>query len=72
MSRPDQVELCCSSIEDVTPVDGGLYGRQLRVGMSMTAAQVRGAICDLMGGMPQPEALALLRGEFPELFEVSS
>jgi hypothetical protein len=72
MSRPDQVELCCSSIEDVTPVDGGPYGRQLRVGLSMTAAQVRAAICDLLGGMPQPEAQALLRGEFPELFEVTA
>ena len=70
--RPDQVEFLCNSIEDLTPVNGGEYTRQLRVGLSMSRAQINAAILNLLGDMPEPDAYALLAGEFPEWFKVEA
>ena len=49
MSRPDQVQFLCNSIEQLSPVTGGPHGRQLCVSLSMTDAQVAAAIIDLQG-----------------------
>jgi len=57
MSRPDQVQFLCNSIEQLSPVTGGPHGRQLCVSLSMTDAQVAAAIIDLHGDAPPQSAL---------------
>ena len=69
MSRPDCVEFCFDSINDIDPIGGGQYGKQLRVSGQMSRAQVLAALRDLLGGMPEPDAYQFLRGEFPEWFQ---
>ena len=66
--RTDQVEFLCGHIEEVTPLNGGAYGRQLRVGVSMGSEQIKLAILNLLGGMPEQDAYNMLRSEFPEWF----
>jgi len=68
MSRPDCVELEFDCINNIDPVSGGPYGRKLRIEAQMNRAQVCAAIRDLLGGLPEPDAYALLVGEFPEWF----
>lgn len=70
--RTDQVSILCNSIEELSPVNGGQHGRQLRVGLSMDADQIRAAIVNLLGDLPEPDAYAILRGEFPDWFEVAA
>jgi hypothetical protein len=66
--RTNQVSLLCNSIEELSPANGGQHGRQLRVGLSMDADQIRAAIVNLLGDMPENEAFGLLFSEFPEWF----
>jgi hypothetical protein len=66
--RTNQVEFFCNSIEELSPANGGQHGRQLRVGLSMDADQIRAAIVNLLGDMPENEAFGLLFSEFPEWF----
>ena len=71
MSHPDQVAIICDGIESLSPNSGGRYGCQLRVGLSMSDEQKRMAIMHLLGGMPEPDAYAMVVSEFPEWFKVA-
>ena len=70
--RTNQVSILCNSIEELSPTNGGQHGRQLRVGLSMDGEQIRRAVVNLLGDIPEPDAYALLRSEFPEWFEVAA
>lgn len=70
--KTNQVTLLCNSIEELSPASGGQHGRQLRVGLSMDADQIRASIVNLLSDMPEPDAYNMLRSEFPEWFEVTA
>jgi len=72
MSRPDCVEFCFDSLTDINPISGGQHGKQLLVNGQMNSAQVRAALRDLLGGMPEPDAYAFVLGEFPAWFKVAT
>jgi len=72
MSRPDRVEFCFDSLTDINPISGGQYGKQLMVSGQMNRTQVRDALRDLLGGMPEPDAYAFVLGEFPSWFKVAA
>lgn len=69
--KTNQVEFFCNSIEELSPVNGGQHGRQLRIGLSMDADQIRRAVVNLLGDIPEQDAWNMLRSEFPEWFEVA-
>ena len=47
-------------------------GRYIRLGLRLTESQRRDAIVGLLSEMTTDDASALLRSEFPELFEVTA
>jgi hypothetical protein len=58
------------SLASLIPM-GGIGDRSIGLDINMTNRQVRDAILNLIGGMPEQEAYEWLRGEFPAWFKVS-
>lgn len=58
-------------IASVMPL-GSAGTRAVAVELNMTDKQVRAAIVDMLGGMPETDAFQFLRSEFPEWFEVTA
>lgn len=69
MSGPVCID--CQRVESMQP-QGGTGNRNIAVELSMTDRQVRDAILNLLGGMPEQQACEWLRSEFPAWFEVTA
>ena len=65
MSRAVYIE--CQSVESMLPV-GSAGSRAIAAELNMTDRQVRDAILNLLGGMPEQEAFEWLRSEHPAWF----
>ena len=65
MSGPVYIQ--AQNIASVQP-EGGPGGRSIGVELEMTDRQMRDAVIDLLGGMPEQEASDWLRSEFPNWF----
>ena len=46
--------------------------RNIAVELNMTTPQIKRAVVDMLGGMPESDAFEFLRSEFPEWFEVTA
>ena len=69
MTTVYHVEVLADSISSIDPINGGHFGKQVRVCLSMSREQRRVAVATMLGAMPEHEACAWLRAEFPEWFE---
>jgi hypothetical protein len=67
--KPVYIE--CQSVESMQP-QGSAGTRSIAVELSMTDAQVRAAVLDLIGGMPEQDAFDWFRNEMPSWFKVSA
>lgn len=65
--KPVYIE--CQSVESMQP-QGSAGTRSIAVELSMTDAQVRAAVLDLIGGMPEQAAFEWFSNEMPEWFKV--
>lgn len=61
----------CQSVESMQP-QGSAGARSISVELSMTDAQVRAAVLDLIGGMPEQDAFDWFKNEMPDWFKVSA
>lgn len=66
------VEVLADAVRNIDPISGGQYARQVRVCLDMSRDQRRVAVATMLAAMPAQEAAEWLRGEFPELFDVSA
>ena len=67
--KPVYIE--CQSVESMQP-NGSAGTRSIAVELSMTDAQVRAAVLDLIGGMPEQAAFEWFSNEMPEWFKVAA
>jgi hypothetical protein len=67
--RPVYIE--CQSVESMQP-QGSAGTRSIAVELSMTDAQVRAAVLELIGGMPEQDAYEWFRNEMPSWFKVEA
>lgn len=67
--RPVYIE--GQDIASVMPL-GSAGTRAVAVELNMTNLQVKRAVVDMLGGMPESDAFEFLRSEFPEWFEVTA
>jgi hypothetical protein len=61
----------CQSVESMQP-QGSVGTRAIAVELSMTDAQVRAAVLDLIGEMPEQAAFEWFRDAMPEWFKVAA
>ena len=64
--KPVYIE--CQSVDSMQP-QGSAGTRNIAVELNMTDAQVRAAVLDLIGGMPEQAAFDWFRNEMPEWFK---
>jgi hypothetical protein len=62
------VYIACQSVESMHP-HGNAGTRAIGIELSMTDAQVRQAVMDLIGGMPEQDAFDWFRNEMPSWFK---
>jgi hypothetical protein len=67
--KPVYIE--CQSVESMQP-QGSAGTRSIAVELSMTGAQVRAAVLDLIGEMPEQAAFEWFRDAMPEWFKVAA
>ena len=65
--KPVYIE--CQSVESMQP-QGSAGNRSIAVELQMTDAQVRAAVLDLIGGMPEQAAFDWFKNEMPDWFKV--
>lgn len=68
MSGPVCID--CQGVESMQPT-GSTGNRAIALELSMTDRQMREAVLNLLGGMPEQQACEWLRSEFPAWFEVT-
>ena len=71
-SKTYLVEVLADAVNNIDPISGGQYARQVRVCLDMSRDQRRMAVATMLAAMPAQEAADWLRGEFPEFFEVTA
>lgn len=67
--KPVYIE--CQSVESMQP-NGSAGTRSIAVELSMTDAQVRAAVLNLIGGMPEQAAFEWFSNEMPKWFKVAA
>ena len=67
--KPVYIE--CESVESMHP-QGTTGNRHIAVELSMTDKQVRAAVLDLIGGMPEQDAFDWFKAEMPDWFKVAA
>ena len=61
----------CQAVESMQPM-GSAGTRAIAVELHMTDAQVRAAVLDLIGEMPEQDAFDWLKNEMPDWFKVAA
>lgn len=62
------VYIACRSVESMHP-QGEAGNRNIGIELSMTDAQVRQAVMELIGQMPEQDAFDWFKSEMPEWFK---
>ena len=64
------VYIACQYVDSMQP-QGSTGTRIIAIELSMTDAQVRAAVLELIGGMQEQDAFEWFRNEMPEWFKVA-
>ena len=65
------VYIACQYVDSMQP-QGEAGNRSIAVELQMTDAQVRAAVLDLIGGMPEQAAFDWFKNEMPDWFKVAA